>query len=125
NPGQSDTAQVLDTNVYRTNPFTETVSEWPREAVGIVPEFKYGAYSNGSQSELDNGSYVWTILFNALDDNAYQKYIEDFKAAGWNLDTDDSIGTGYIYAANSEGYSVQASFTEDKLVLTIIQSNND
>ncbi len=69
-----------------------TVRSWPKEISNDVPEFKDGKIVNVSTQEVKEGKN-WTILFEEVEDKAFNEYEAKLKKNGFKVSSITMGGT--------------------------------
>lgn len=59
-------------------------NKWPADLPGVFPEFKYGQVKGVTRSTVDQNKN-WTVSFENVAPEAYEKYKKDLKAKGFEL----------------------------------------
>jgi hypothetical protein len=87
----------------KTDQGTTTMSEtasWPADFMTDVPEFKYATIERVSRTVgTKEGQFSMTVWFNSLQEGGVEKYAEDLKAAGWQIQQITAAGKGGMVMA--------------------------
>jgi hypothetical protein len=87
----------------KTDQGTTTMSEtasWPADFMTDVPEFKYATIERVSRTVgTKEGQLSMTVWFNSLQEGGVEKYVEDLKASGWQIQQITAAGKGGMVMA--------------------------
>jgi hypothetical protein len=87
----------------KTEQGTTTMSEtaaWPADFMTDVPEFKYATIERVSRTVgAKDGQFSMTVWFNSLQEGGVDKYVEELKAAGWQVQQVIEAGQGGMVSA--------------------------
>jgi hypothetical protein len=72
--------------------------EWPNDLPGDVPKFTMGKVKAVTKAE-EGGKPSWHIILQDVEDGAVEKYTEELKAKGWEIEMSNTAGEGGLIQA--------------------------
>ncbi len=97
-------------------------SKWPTDLPSDVPEFTYGTVKATAKTTT-NGKGNWSITLENVQSGAYDKYVSDLKAAGWQ-ETTTSTGSGVNYIDMTKGsYDLIFTYEESEKTSSLLVSS--
>ncbi|MDH4358488.1 MAG: hypothetical protein OEV37_00870 [Candidatus Berkelbacteria bacterium] len=97
-------------------------AKWPTDLPSDVPEFTYGTVKATAKTTSD-GKGNWSITLENVQSGAYDKYVSDLKAAGWEEAT-TSTAEGVNYIDMSKGsYDLIFTYEENEKTASLLVSS--
>jgi hypothetical protein len=99
---------------------------WPANMPEEVPQFKAGAIIQ-STNQTSEGRNNWMVIFQRVEADAADAYIEDLKNDGWTVEMTTDTPRGKMVQCKMEKYLLDITYTTEQktMALTVVEQSEE